>query len=397
MIFDYCVIGGGIVGLSTAYALLRREPGASIILIEKESRVGAHQTGHNSGVIHAGIYYAPGSLKATLCAEGLRATKQFCAEYDIPVETCGKLIVSTDDVEHKRLEDLLHRASANKAKVSYVPAGLLREMEPAISGNGALHSPETAIVDYRLVAETLARLLQREGVEIRLGETVDRICEQATHVEVGNPGQSWQCRRLVVCAGLQADRLARIARLDVDFRIIPFRGEYFQLPKDKSQIVSHLIYPAPDPSVPFLGVHLTRMIDGSVTVGPNAVLGLAREGYAKLSFNPTDVLSFVSFGGFWKMMWANRGHAWHEAMSSISRQRYLEQCQKYCPSLILDDLKPYRAGIRAQLVTAEGTALHDFHFIQTERSLHVCNAPSPAATSALPIGKMIAQRLSEKA
>lgn len=397
MIYDYCVVGGGIVGLSTAYALLRREPAASIILIEKEGRIGFHQTGHNSGVIHAGIYYAPGSLKAKLCSEGLRATKEFCAEHKIPVQTCGKLIVSTNEIEHKRVLDLLDRASANNVNARYVPSGLLRELEPAITGNGALYSPDTSIVDYGLVAKTLSDLLLRRGVEIQLGVAIDRICEGPAHVEVGNRGKSWNCRKLIVCAGLQADRIAHAAGLNVDFRIIPFRGEYFQLPKEKSQIVSHLIYPAPDPSVPFLGVHLTRMIDGSVTVGPNAVLGLAREGYPKFSISPKDVLSFASFGGFWKMIWANREHAWHEAMSSVSKRRYLQQCQKYCPSLSIEDLMPYRAGIRAQLVTSRGAVIHDFHFLTTERTLHVCNAPSPAATSALPIGEMIAQRVVETA
>jgi L-2-hydroxyglutarate oxidase len=393
MIYDYCVVGGGIVGLSTAYAILRRQPGASILLIEKEAGVGKHQTGHNSGVIHAGIYYAPGTLKARLCIEGLRATKEFCAEHDIPVETCGKLIVSTTPLEHKRLEGLLERASANKANVEYVSAECLREWEPAIVGNGALHSPNTAIVDYSLIAKTLSQQLRRGGVEIVLGTAIDRIREHAADVEVGDDGNSWRCRRLIVCAGLQSDRMARAAGLEVDFQIIPFRGEYFQLPKEKSHIVSHLIYPTPDPSVPFLGVHLTRMIDGSVTVGPNAVLSLSREGYDKFSVSPKDVVSYASFAGFWKMIWANRRHAWHELTVSLSKQRYLKECQKYCPSLTLEDLRPYRAGIRAQLVTNKGAALHDFHFMATDRTLHVCNAPSPAATSALPIGEMIAGRI----
>lgn len=395
VIYDYCVIGGGIVGLSTAYALVRRDPLASILMLEKEGEVASHQTGHNSGVIHAGIYYAPGSLKAALCATGLQATKEFCTENSIPFKNCGKLIVATNELEHRRILALLDRATANNVNVEYVSCEELREWEPEITGLAALHSPDTAIVDYRLMASTLADLLERSGVVIQLGVAIDRIFEGASGVEVGNGEQSWQCRKLVVCAGLQADRLARTAGLKVDFRIIPFRGEYFRLPTEKNQLISRLIYPAPDPSLPFLGVHLTRMIDGSVTVGPNAVLGFAREGYSKFSINAADILSFTGFGGFWRMIWANRNHAFKELASSISKRRYLEECQKYCPTLEVGDLLPHRAGIRAQLVTAGGDAIHDFLFLKTDRMLHVCNAPSPAATSALPIGEMIADRLKD--
>lgn len=393
MIYDYCVIGGGIVGLATAYSLIERQPGISILLLEKESDVGFHQTGHNSGVIHAGIYYAPNSLKAALCAKGIRATKEFCAENDIPVETCGKLIVATNSVEIERISALWERAKANAVNVNYLNEDELREMEPAIAGVAALLSPDTAIVDYGLVARKLAALIQAQNGEICLGTPVDRIRELGDWVEVGGGSRSWKCRKLVVCGGLQADRLARSAGLNVGFRIVPFRGEYFRLPSAKNQIVSHLIYPAPDPSLPFLGVHLTRMIDGSVTVGPNAVLGLAREGYPKFSFDLRDTASFVSFPGFWRLMWANRNHAMHEFKGSLSKRRYLDECRKYCPSLEIEDLLPYRAGIRAQLVNSRGEALHDFHFLETGRMLHVCNAPSPAATSALPIGAMIADKL----
>lgn len=393
MIYDYCVIGGGIVGLSAAHALRQREPDASILVLEKEAEVGAHQTSHNSGVIHAGIYYAPGSLKARLCSEGLTATKQFCIENEIPFETCGKLIVATNELEHKRILELLDRATANKVNIGYISQAELRELEPAITGIAALHSPDTAIVDYSSIAKALAILLQRSGGDIRLGVKIDRIVERIDGVEIGGAGQSWQCRRLIACAGLQADRIARAAGLQVDFRIIPFRGEYFQLPREKSNIIQHLIYPAPDPSLPFLGVHLTRMIDGSVTVGPNAVLGLAREGYQKFSIDPSDVFSYASFPGFWRLIWNNRRHAFNELIISLSKEKYLDECRKYCPSLAIEDLLPYRAGIRAQLVNSHGEAVHDFHFLSTSRMLHVCNAPSPAATSALPIGKMIARQL----
>jgi L-2-hydroxyglutarate oxidase len=250
----------------------------------------------------------------------------------------------------------------------------------------------TGIVDCQEISAQLAVLITAKGAEIVLGSKVDRIIEKVNLVEIGAKGSTWQAKKLIVCGGLQADRLARLATLPVDFRIIPFRGEYFKLPADKNNIIQHLIYPVPDPTLPFLGVHLTRMIDGSVTLGPNAVLGLAREGYPKLSMNVKDIASFASYPGFWKVMWEHREHTLHELKGSLSREAYLKDCQKYCPELRLTDLLPYRAGIRAQVVTKSGKIVHDFMYAQTDRMLHIYNAPSPAATSALPIGEMIAQK-----
>ncbi|MFT3975870.1 MAG: L-2-hydroxyglutarate oxidase [Sphingomonas bacterium] len=393
MIYDFCIIGGGIVGLATARALLERNPGAGIILIEKEAGFAFHQTGHNSGVIHAGIYYAPGSLKARLCREGLHDTVAFCEAEHIAYDRCGKLIVATNRIEEERIDDLYDRAVVNGLKLQRLSADELREREPSVRGTAALLSPETAIVDYAQVADRMARSLARQGVEFSLGTGVDAIAEMPEHVEVRAGEASWSARKLVVCAGIQADRLARIAGLKVDFRIVPFRGEYFRLPPERNQIVSHLIYPAPDPTLPFLGVHLTRMIDGSVTVGPNAVIGFSREGYPKFSFDIRDTASFALFAGFWKMIWKHRRHAMHELKGSLLRSAYLEECRKYCPELELTDLQPFRAGIRAQVVGSDGVAVHDFLFRQTERMLHVYNAPSPAATSAIPIGRMIADRV----
>lgn len=395
MIYDFCIIGGGIVGLATASALLERYPGAGILLIEKEIDFGMHQTGHNSGVIHAGIYYEPGSLKARLCREGLRATMEFCQVHDIRYEQCGKLIVATNPAEEKRLHDLYERAVANGLKLQRLNADQLREREPVVVGTAALLSAETAIVDYRELSGRLAKTLATHGLEFALGNEVESISEQPWHVDIAAAGVSWRARRLVVCGGLQADRLARMAGLEVKFRIIPFRGEYFQLPSSRKNLVSHLIYPAPDPSLPFLGVHLTRMIDGRVTVGPNAVIGFAREGYPKFSFNAVDTASFACFPGFWKLIWKHRQHAFHELKGSLFRMAYLEECRKYCPELELSDLLPYRAGIRAQVIQSDGTAVHDFLFAETDRMLHVCNAPSPAATSAIPIGRMIADRIAD--
>jgi L-2-hydroxyglutarate oxidase len=396
MAFDFCIIGGGIVGLSTARELLRVRPDAKILLLEKEAGVALHQTGHNSGVIHAGIYYAPGSLKANLCREGLRATKEFCDEYNIPYQVCGKLIVATNPIEEKRIDDLFDRATSNGLKLKKVNQKVLSEIEPNIVGTKAILSEETGIVNYTEIASKISELLIQSGCELRFNTQVTRIVERIDQVEIGCLDGTWFAKKLIVCGGLQSDRLAKLAGLELDFRIIPFRGEYFQLPSSKNNIVKHLIYPAPDPGLPFLGVHLTKMIDGSVTVGPNAVLGMAREGYERFSLNPGDLSSILGFSGFWKLIWKHRFHAIHELKGSVFKQNYLKDCRKYCPQLEISDLLPYRAGIRAQVVTSKGEAVHDFMFGETERMLHVLNAPSPAATSAIPIGRMIVEKILNK-
>jgi L-2-hydroxyglutarate oxidase len=392
MIYDFCVIGGGIVGLASAMQLLEQRPSASLLLLEKEDSVGQHQTGHNSGVIHAGIYYEPKSLKAQLCRAGLAATMDFCREHQLPFEACGKLIVATNPVEEQRIEALFQRATANGLKLERLSGAELNQLEPNVRGSAALLSRETGMVDYVAVCRKMAELITRSGAEVKLGARVTRIREQPGHVEVGVGDTTYSAGKLVVCGGLQADRLARMSGMEIDFHIVPFRGEYFRLPADKNEIVEHHIYPAPDPSLPFLGVHLTRMIDGGVTVGPNAVIGFAREGYPKLSINPADVLDYAAFPGFWKLIAASSKHAVKELYGSLWRLGYLAECRKYCPSLTLADLQPHRAGIRAQAVMKDGQAIHDFLFKQSDRIVHVCNAPSPAATSAIPIGKMIAER-----
>lgn len=393
MIYDFCIIGGGIVGLATAMELLKRQPNASLVILEKEAVLAKHQTGHNSGVIHAGIYYAPGSLKAELCKRGAEATKQFCSEHGIKFEVCGKLLVASTALEVQRMEALYARSQLNGMKVERLDAEQLRAREPNIVGLGGLFLDATGIVDYRQVCETMAAVIRRNGGEICLEKTVTAIAEDTDKVTVSTHDGAWQARHLVVCAGLQSDRLATLAGIDIDHQIIPFRGEYFRLPASKNNIVSHLIYPIPDPELPFLGVHLTRMIDGSVTVGPNAVLGLGRENYKKFSVNWKDVAEYARFPGFWKTIWQNLGSGSVEMKNSLFKSGYLEQCRKYCPSLELDDLLPYEAGIRAQAVMRDGSLVHDFLFAQTPRMLHVCNAPSPAATSAIPIGEMIADRM----
>lgn len=393
MIYDYCVIGGGIVGLATAMRLLEDRPGASLLLLEKEDKPGLHQTGHNSGVIHAGIYYPPGSLKAELCRKGAEATKAFCAENGIRFKVCGKLLVATSDLEIERMDALFERSKKNAIEVHRVSQGELKEREPNIRGRGALFVPSTGIVSYGEICKAMARRISALGGEIRLSTRVTGIRETIDAVDIASAGESWRARRLVVCAGLQSDRLAILAGLSIEHRIVPFRGEYYRLPAEKNKIVRHLIYPIPDPTLPFLGVHLTRMIDGSVTVGPNAVIGFAREGYPRLSVKLADMADYALFPGFWKTVLAHRRSAMTELRNSLWKPGYLSECRKYCPSLTLDDLLPHEAGIRAQAVRRDGALIHDFLFAETDRMLHVCNAPSPAATSAIPIAGMIAGRI----
>jgi (S)-2-hydroxyglutarate dehydrogenase len=392
MIDDFCIIGGGIVGLATAMTLLERRPSASLVLLEKENSLGKHQTGHNSGVIHAGIYYTPGSLKAELCRRGSQATKDFCTEHSIPFEVCGKHLVATNAIEAERMDALYERSIKNNVAVERIDAQELQRREPNIRGVGALFLAATGIVDYKLVCEAMGRVVRSAGGMIELGVAVTGIKEGAGEVAITAGDRRWTARQLIACAGLQSDRVAQMAGLGINHRIVPFRGEYYQLPPNKNDIVRSLIYPIPDPELPFLGIHLTRMIDGSVTVGPNAVLGFAREGYPKFSFSAEDVRDYLSFPGFWKVIAQNRKSGLAEMANSLWKGGYLKQCQKYCPSLTLEDLGPYEAGIRAQAVMRDGTLVHDFLFVETDQMLHVCNAPSPAATSAIPIGEMIAEK-----
>lgn len=394
---DYIVVGAGIVGLATARALLHKRPGSRVVVLEKADDIATAQTGHNSGVIHAGIYYAPGSLKASLCRAGERATKDFCDGNDIRYETVGKLVVATDDVELERMARLGDRAVQNGLELEQMDAGRLRELEPHVRGVGALLSPTTGIVDFREVARAMAKEIVTLGGRVVTRSQVRAITErpgrQGGEVDVESDGGDFQAHSLVACAGLQADRVAAMGGLDVDFRIVPFRGEYFQLPTSLSGLVERLIYPVPDPGLPFLGVHLSPTIDGRITVGPNAVLGLAREGYPKGSVRLRDVAAFATFPGFWRFARANVRTGVAEMRDSAFRSGYLRAVGKYCPELTLDDLRPYPAGIRAQAITRDGTSVEDFLFRGTKCQLHVCNAPSPAATSAIPIGEMIATRV----
>jgi (S)-2-hydroxyglutarate dehydrogenase len=392
MVHDFCVIGGGIVGLATAWHLVRERPGASVVVLEKEGELARHQTGHNSGVIHSGIYYRPGSLKARLCVEGAALVREFSREHDIPVIDCGKLIVATSEAEVGRLNALVDRAGVNGVGVRPMSAAELREFEPNVRGLAAAFVPSTGVIDYRAVARALAADVARAGGSIAVGAEVDRIDQRPDAVHVAAGGQAWSARRLVVCGGLQADRLARLDGLPADFRVVPFRGIYYRLPAARADLVTRLIYPVPDPDLPFLGVHVTRTADGGITLGPNAVLGLAREGYEPRSASRPDVLDYLRWPGFWRFARRNAATGAAELRNTLSKRAYLATCRRYCPSLGLDDLLPMPAGIRAQVLLRDGSMAEDFLYRQSGRSLHVINAPSPAATASLPIGAMIARR-----
>lgn len=393
MIYDHCVIGGGIVGMASAMALQKRNPGTSVLVLEKADSLATHQTGHNSGVVHSGIYYQPGSLKARLSREGARATKEFCAEHGLPVKELGKLLVATDERDEVRLDDLEQRAAANSIEVRRIGGAQLREMEPHVAGRAALLVPVTSSVDYVAITRTMADVVAAAGGQVELGQEVTAVREDADEVVVTTATGEWRARSLVACAGLQSDRIARMTGVRTAARILPFRGEYFQLPADRAHLARHLIYPVPDPELPFLGVHLTPMVDGRVTVGPNAVLGLAREGYRKGSVALRDVRDIVGFGGFWKLARNNVRTGAVEMRNSAFKRGYLAAARRYCPELELSDLQPYEAGIRAQAVMPDGSMLHDFLVERTARTVHVLNAPSPAATSAIPIGEMIADQV----
>ncbi|MEC8081178.1 MAG: L-2-hydroxyglutarate oxidase [Pseudomonadota bacterium] len=394
--YDIVIIGAGIVGLSTAWQMKNKYPDKRIAVLEKESSVALHQTGHNSGVIHAGVYYAPGSLKAKFCKEGAAATKSFCQQHNIPFEECGKLLVATDELELQRMDALFERCKTNDLEVQYLSQKELNEREPNVVGKGALFVPSTGIVNYKRVCEKLAELLTNQGGDIHLATTVTHLAEDASNVMIETTRGVFKAKYLVSCGGLMADRLTKMLNIPTDFQIVPFRGEYYRLSPHHNQIVNHLIYPIPDPELPFLGVHLTRMIDGSVTVGPNAVQGWKREGYGRINFDIKDVTEMLRFKGYWRLLKDYWKVGIKETYNSWCKDGYLKEVKKYCPMVQRSDLEPYPAGIRAQAVLRDGKLVHDFLFAQSPRTLHVCNAPSPAATSAFPIGAYIIAKLEEQ-
>jgi L-2-hydroxyglutarate oxidase len=394
--FDLVVIGGGIVGLSTAMQLTERFPGIAVAVLEKEKRLATHQSGRNSGVIHAGVYYQPGSLKARFCREGAQATIAFCQERDIPFEQCGKMLVATDRDELPRMEALYARAKENGIIIERLDQREVARREPHIRSLGALFSPTTGIVDYRQVALALAGVVRERGGAVMTATEVAHIEETPSGVVLDVGGERIRAKHMIAAAGLQADRIARMCGVETDFQIVPFRGEYYRLGADKNEIVQSLIYPIPDPALPFLGVHLTKMIGGYVTVGPSAVLAFAREGYGFGTVNLRDLGEMARFPGFRKVIKENLKSGALEMANSLVKARYLALCQRYCPELELSDLSPYRPGVRAQAVLPDGTLVHDFLIGETCRTIHVLNAPSPAATSAIPIGKHIVGLAAEK-
>ncbi len=393
---DILVIGAGIVGVSTAWELQNRYPDSHILIIEKEKKAAIHQTGRNSGVIHAGIYYKPGSLKAQFCTDGLKTTYAFCEEHQLPVERCGKLIVATNDLEQQRLKDLYQRAITNNIAIESINQQELRTMEPNIRGVSAIFSPTTGITDYAKITNKILDLFLNQGGEIQYQQRLIRATEQHDKILVQTDKGHIEAQKVVVCAGLLADQSVSAFGLKPSFRIIPFRGDTFRLINQPENLVSRLIYPVPDPDRPFLGVHLTKKIGGGFTVGPNAALALKREGYnSRLDVSLRDIQQTLSYSGFWRLMSRHAGSAIDEMRTSLSNTAYLTKIHKYCDSINKHDLADYPSGIRAQAVTPDGKLVDDFLFQKGERSLHVCNAPSPAATSAMPIARHISDQLEQ--
>lgn len=393
--YDIIIVGGGIVGLATAYKMLASRPSIKLLLIEKESELAFHQTGHNSGVIHSGLYYKPGSLKARFCREGYQQLLAFCREHGITHQICGKVVVATDENEQHRLQHLFERGQANGlVGVRKIDAGELRELEPNCHGKAALSVPETGIVDYRDVAQQLAQLIRSQGGCINVSEHVTSIAEPASTsivpIDVVTNREHYSAQVVVVCAGIQSDRLARQNEPLLPLRMIPFRGEYYQLRKESQHLVNHLIYPVPDPSFPFLGVHFTRMVSGGVECGPNAVLAFAREDYGKLSVNPSDALETLSWPGFYHLALRHWQQGLDEFWRSWVKSAFVDALQKLVPSLTADDLISGGSGIRAQACDRYGNLLDDFQIRDHGRVLYICNAPSPAATASLAIGDEIA-------
>jgi L-2-hydroxyglutarate oxidase len=393
--YDVVVVGGGIVGLATAHAVART--GRSVAVVEREPRLAAHQTGNNSNVIHSGLYYAPGGYKARLAVAGCAETVAFCRAHDLPYEVTGKLVVAAEPDELPRLAELKRRGDANGVENHELDQAGMRAHEPHVRGIAALFVPSTGITDYRVIAEKLGELVEKDGGEIHLGRAVRSVVRRRADVVVRTDGGDLLGTQVVVCAGLRCDELARASGADPGVRVIPFRGEYSGLGERAAGLVKGLIYPVPDPAFPFLGVHATRGIDGSVHAGPNAVLALAREGYSWGAIKPKELLGALTYPGMLRLARKHWRYGLGEMHRSLSREAMVRQIQRLLPDVRADDLHPAGAGVRAQAVRADGTLVDDFLFVAqgtgTGAVLHVLNAPSPAATAALPIGREILETL----
>jgi L-2-hydroxyglutarate oxidase LhgO len=393
---DVIIVGGGIVGLAVALEITKRFPRLRLLLVEKEDRVGRHQSGHNSGVIHSGVYYKPGSLKAKLCVEGATAMVEFCREHDIPHQVCGKVIVATQERELPRLEELRRRGEANGlAGLRLIGADELREIEPHACGLQALVVPSTGITDYAAVCEKYAEIISLQGGTILTSTAVTGLKRHTDEIVVQTSGGAFSARFLINCAGLFSDRISRMADDDPQVMIVPFRGEYYDLIPERSSLVRSLIYPVPDPRFPFLGVHFTRRISGTVDAGPNAVLAFRREGYRRTDVNLRDLASSLAFPGFWRMAATHWRSGLDEFHRSFSKPAFVRALQRLLPEVREEDLVPGGCGVRAQALNRDGTLVDDFQFVPSRRMLHVLNVPSPAATASLVIGRNIVRAAEE--
>ncbi len=391
---DVIVIGGGIVGLATAMTFQIRYPDQEVCVVEAEGRVSEHQSGHNSGVLHAGIYYKPGSQKAVLCRAGKSAMETFCSEHTIPWDRCGKIVVATTEEELSRLDNIADRATENGVAFDRIDANQIRDLEPAAVGLAGLHVPETGIVNYRSVCETMARIIGQRGGEIRLRFQVMNVRRHANSVTLtSRDGSTIHADRLINCAGLNSDRVCRMSGGDPQLQIVPFRGEYYELKPGSQSLCRHLIYPVPDPSFPFLGVHFTRMIDGGVECGPNAVLALARQGYRWTDVRVDDLTETLRYKGFQKLAKKYWRTGIGEMHRSLRKPAFVRALQKLIPSIRASDLQPGRAGVRAQAVAPDGNLVDDFLIQKNEQAIHVLNAPSPAATASLAIANHIVDQI----
>jgi L-2-hydroxyglutarate oxidase len=392
------IVGGGIVGLATAYRLGERFPGARITVLEKEDTVGKHQTGHNSGVLHCGLYYKPGSVKARLAVTGIRQMVAFCRDNGIPHEICGKLVVAADESEVGRLRDLHERGTANGLEgLQWMGPAEMREIEPHVGGVAALRVPQEGIVDYARVCATLVEKLRSRGAKVATGAKVTSIRQSGGRWVAETPVGAFEGTFLINCAGLHCDRVAELAGERREVRIVPFRGEYYTIRPERQSLVRHLIYPVPDPRFPFLGVHFTRMIHGGIEAGPNAVLAFAREGYRKTDFNPADLFDALTYPGLWRFLRKYPSMAWYELKRSLSKDLFCQSLQRLVPEIRPSDLGPGGSGVRAQAIAPEGDPVQDFRLIPRKNALHVLNAPSPGATASLAIGAEIVGMAAEAA
>jgi (S)-2-hydroxyglutarate dehydrogenase len=384
--YDIVVIGGGIVGTATAMRISEKYPRYKVAVIDKETELAKHQSGHNSGVIHSGIYYAPGSLKAQNCVTGVKSLLEFCDENGIKYDLCGKIIVATDEAELPRLEELHRRGVANGVPgLEVIDADRIREIEPHSAGIKGLYSPKTGIIDFTEVTRAYGRHLRENGGEMLLGTKVESILQSSDHIHLTTTQGDVEAKYLINCAGLYSDAVARMMGLDLGLRIVPFRGEYYFVRPESHHLVKGLIYPVPDPEFPFLGVHFTSTIHGGVEAGPNAVLALSQEGYGKMNFNPRELMGTLGYGGFWTMARKYWKTGVHEVYRSFSKAAFTKALQRLVPEIRSEDLIAGGAGVRAQAVEADGRLVDDFRIVETDRAIHVLNAPSPGATSSLSI------------